>query len=47
MASSIAISAISELNKMDNIEQQNAGTLSGNTINIQINNDLFPKGALD
>ena len=44
---SIAISAIAELNKMDNVDQQNAATLSGNTINIQINNDLFPKGALD
>lgn len=44
---SLTISAVAELNKMDNIELQHAATTSGNTINIQINADLFPKGNLD
>jgi predicted transcriptional regulator len=38
-----AISAIAEMNKMDGIGKEKADT----NINIQINADMFPRGALD
>lgn len=41
----VAIQAIKEINKMSGVYEQ--GQHQGNVVNIQINADLMPKGALD
>jgi len=40
----VAVQAIQEMNKMDGAYHEDK---SGNVINIQINNEAFPRGALD
>lgn len=42
-----AISAVKEINKMSGSYETPGSGSQGNTINIQINADLMPKGALD
>lgn len=44
----VAISAIAEINKMTHQDKQlDAGQLGGNVVQIVINNEQFPRGALD
>lgn len=44
----VAIAALSEMNKSNHQQEAlNAGHLSGNVVQIVINNDMFPRGALD
>jgi hypothetical protein len=42
-----AIAAVKEINKMSGSYEQGGSGSHGNVFNIQINNDLMPKGALD
>lgn len=44
----VAISAIAEINKMTHQDKQlDAGQLGGNVVQVVINNEQFPRGALD